>query len=106
MGKPLSGAMLINMHYRCIEECTRVRAAIAYAASDNMSFSMIVWSKACRWSSSVGTTATCPIDPKILQWFLDRKTPSITCRWCRARLHAKVIWWKVKASTYLGHGPI
>jgi hypothetical protein len=101
VGKPLSGNMLINMHYRCIEECTRVRAAIAYAASDNMALLQDCLVKSVPLEFFGRYDGSCPIDPKILRWFLDRKTPSITCRMVPRWLHAKVIWWEGEG-VYIG----
>lgn len=94
VGKPLSGTMLINAHYRCIKECTRVRAAVAYAASDNMALFQDCADKSVPLEFFGRYDGSCAIDPKILQWFLERKTPSISCRMVPLWLHAKVIWWE------------
>jgi len=44
---------------------------------------------------------TCPIDLRILSWFLKRQSPNAVCRLVPHWLHAKVIWWVGKGA-YIG----
>lgn len=101
VGKPLSGTMLINAHYHCIQECTRVRAAVAYAASDNMALFQDCADKSVPLEFFGRYDGSCAIDPRILRWFLDRKSPSVSCRMVPLWLHAKVIWWEGEG-VYIG----
>jgi hypothetical protein len=64
VGKPLSGTMLINAHYRCIKECTRVRAAVSYVASDNMALFQDCADKSVPLEFFGRYDGSCAIDPK------------------------------------------
>jgi len=82
-------------------ECAEVRAAIAYAAADNLELF-----EACLRHGKPLTyygryDETVPVAPEVVKWFLDQKSPSFTCRMVADVLHAKVIWW-VGVGAYIG----
>ena len=98
---PLNKQLLENLLSEIIEKCTRVRAAVAYASSDNMKLF-----EACvqnlkpleyfgRYDHSVA------IEPTVLKWFLDKASLNYECKLVPDILHAKVIWW-VDAGAYIG----
>lgn len=101
VGKPLTGAMLVNMHWKCIENCTRVKAAVAYASNDNIDLFRDCFSKSKPLEFYGRYDGSCAIEPLVLRWFLDRKSPSIACRMVPKYLHAKVIWWEGEG-VYIG----
>jgi hypothetical protein len=78
-----------------------VLAAIAYASADNMR----LFQDCVRRSTPIEFYArydgSCAVDPKILRWFLDQKSPSAVCRLVPKWLHAKVIWWEGEG-VYIG----
>ena len=98
---PLNKQLLVNLLKENITDCTRVRAAVAYAHKDNMKLF-----EACiqhlkplefygRYDHSV------PVDPEVLRWFLHTASPNYVCRLVPDILHSKVIWW-VEAGAYIG----
>lgn len=92
---------LQNLCTKNTPECSEVRAAIAYAAADNLTLF-----DACRRHSKPLTyygryDETLPVAPEVVKWFLDQKSPNFTCRMVPDILHAKVIWW-VGIGAYLG----
>lgn len=100
IGRPLAGDMLYNAHVAAIEDCTEVRAAIAYAQDKKLLFEDCV--KAGKKLTFYGRLdGTCPVDLRILSWFLEAKSPNAVCRLVPHWLHAKVIWW-VGAGAYIG----
>jgi hypothetical protein len=103
IGKPITGSMLVNMHYQCIESCSEVKAAIAYAQQGTNKIHLF---EDCLTNEKKLTfygrlDGSCPIDIRILAWFLSLKSPNATCRLVPHWLHAKVIWW-VGAGAYVG----
>jgi len=42
-----------------------------------------------------------PVSPKVLRWFLDKKSLNLNCKLVPDYLHAKVIWW-VGVGAYIG----
>lgn len=103
VGQPLTGKMLHNVAQAALSECTEVRAAIPYAEHGVYEILLL---DDCRKSgkklSFYGRNdATTPIATKVLKWFLDRKSPNLSCRLVAHWLHAKVIWW-VESGVYIG----
>jgi hypothetical protein len=94
VGQPLAGKMLVNAHSKCIDRCSRVLAAIAYASADNMRLFEDCWRKSTPLEFYGRYDGSCPVEPKILRWFLDQRSPSAVCRLVPKWLHAKVIWWE------------
>jgi hypothetical protein len=92
---------LSNFHSKCLESCTRIRAAIAYADADKLDFFTSAIAQDVPVEFFGRYDGGCPIDPRILRWFLDRKDPDVTCSLVPKWLHAKVIWW-VGAGVYIG----
>lgn len=92
---------LYNFHHRCIENCQLVRAAIAYGSRDNMELLKSCQGNRKRLEFYGRYDGSCPVDPEILRWFLDRKSPSYEYRVVPKWLHAKVIWW-VGEGVYIG----
>lgn len=92
---------LENVHHRCLDSCTRIRAAVAYADSDKLDFFTSTAAKDIPMEFMGRYDGSCPIDPRIFRWFLDRKDPDTTCSLVPNWLHAKVIWW-VDAGVYIG----
>lgn len=92
---------LINSHLACIEDCLEVKAAIAYGSRDNMALlkDCLRMGKALEFYGRYD--GTCPVDPVILRWFLDCKSPNIQYRAVPKWLHSKVIWW-IGEGAYIG----
>lgn len=103
IGKPLSGGMLQNFHVNAIQECTEVRAAIPYAQHGVSE--ILVFDDCVRRDKKLTfygrVDGSCPIDLKILSWFLARRSLNTVCRLVPHWLHAKVIWW-VGQGVYIG----
>lgn len=103
IGKPLSGGMLQHAHVNAIDECTEVRVAIPYAqhgVNDILVFDDCVRrNKKLTFYGRVD--GSCPIDLKILEWFIKRQSLNAVCRLVPHWLHAKVIWW-VGQGAYIG----
>jgi hypothetical protein len=101
VGGAINKQWLQNVLSDAMEDCVRVRAAVAYASRDNM-----LLFEACQ---RVGKPLvyygrydhTVPVHPQILKWFLDQKSPGLVCKLVPDILHAKVIWWE-GAGVYLG----
>src|SRR5688500_18046307 len=95
--------MLQNAHLAAIEECVEVKAAIAYA--QHGIDKILLFDDCLRKSKKLTfygrVDGTCPIDLRILQWFLQRNSPNALCRLVPHWLHAKVIWW-VGQGAYIG----
>lgn len=81
--------------------CTEVRAAIAYASSDNMFLLDTCLHNRKPLTYYGRYDETIPVDPAIIRWFLDQASPNFTCRVVPDILHAKVIWW-VDVGVYIG----
>lgn len=98
---PLNKQLLQNLLNQQIEECTRVRAAVAYASRDNMQLfqACLQHSKPLEYYGRYDHTV--PVDPPILKWFLERASPNLRCHLVPDILHSKVIWW-VDAGAYIG----
>src|SRR5687767_11107028 len=103
--KLIAGAInkqwLQNVLANAMPECTRVRAAIAYASADNLQLF-----EACRRSVKPLVyygryDHGVPVDPRVLSWFLQQKSPGLVCKLVPDILHAKVIWWE-GAGAYIG----
>lgn len=101
IGRPLTGQMLVNSHYQCIEECSQVKAAIAYGSRNNMGLLKDCQVKGKPLEFYGRYDGSCAVDPEILRWFLDCKSPNIAYRVVPKWLHAKVIWW-VSQGAYVG----
>jgi hypothetical protein len=103
IGKPITGNMLQNVHNAAIDECAEVRAAIAYAskpANDILLFEDC-FAKGKKLTFYGRADGSCPIDLRILDWFLKRNSPNAICHLVPHWLHAKVIWW-VGRGAYIG----
>lgn len=92
---------LHNLASRHTPECTEVLAAVAYAATDNLSVF-----EACKRHAKPVTyygryDETVPVEPAVIKWFLDQRSPNFTCRVVPDILHAKIIWW-VGVGAYIG----
>lgn len=98
---PLNNQLLPNLLNEMIEDCTRVRAAVAYSSKDNMQLfeSCAKHLKPLEFYGRYDYTV--PVDPSVLKWFLDKKSPNYVCKLVPDILHAKVIWW-VDAGAYIG----
>lgn len=98
---PLNSHLLANLLSEHIESCTLVRAAIAYASSDNMQLfeACATHLKPLQFFGRYDHTVA--VDPSVLKWFLDKASPNFDCRLVPDVLHAKVIWW-VDAGAYIG----
>jgi hypothetical protein len=74
-----------------LPRCDLVEAAVAYVSQEDLVFE---W---C-WRNKVPLRFwgrfddTVPVKPRILKLFLDRRSPSFTCK-LLTHFHAKVIWW-------------
>lgn len=92
---------LLKLTEKLTPKCEEVRAAIAYASSDNMTLLTACKSLSkpltffCRYDDSV------PVHPDIIKWFLRDAGPNFLCRVVPEILHSKVIWW-VGAGVYIG----
>jgi hypothetical protein len=86
-----------------LDDCTEVKAAIAYA--DHGVNDILVFDDCFRRGKKLTfygrADGSCPIDLRILDWFLKRKSPNAVCRLVPHWLHAKVIWW-VGQGAYIG----
>lgn len=103
VGNPLTGSMLVNVANAAIDDCSEVRAAIPYAEHG---INEILLFEGCKRAgkklSFYGRNdASTPISTKVLKWFLDHKSPNLSCRLVPHWLHAKVIWW-VDSGVYIG----
>jgi PLD-like domain len=98
---PLNGQFLENLLNSMMEDCSRVRAAIAYAGNDNRKLfeACKEFLKPLEFYGRYDHTV--PISPEVLKWFLDQNSPNAVCRLVPDILHAKVIWW-VDAGAYVG----
>ncbi|TMS59810.1 phospholipase [Imbroritus primus] len=98
---PLNKQLLHNLLIEMIDDCTRVRAAVAYASRDNMQL-FEACAKHLKPLEFYGRyDYTVAVDPSVLRWFLDKASPNYECRLVPDILHAKVIWW-VDAGAYIG----
>jgi hypothetical protein len=98
---PLGGGWLRDCLAVSQAECVRVRAAIAYADCSNMELFNACLSKGKPLDFYGRYDASLPIDPKVLRWFHDLRSPDVRCHLVPDFLHAKVIWW-VDAGAYIG----
>lgn len=103
IGKPLAGGMLHNAHLAAVDECVEVKAAIAYAQKgvDQILLFDDCLRKGKKLTFYGRVDGTCPIDLRILEWFLKRNSPNAICKLVPHWLHAKVIWW-VGQGAYIG----
>jgi len=103
VGMPLSGKQLQAVHARALDECTEIKAAIAYAERGNSEIPIFedCFRRGKKLTFYGRADGSCPIDLKILDWFLQRKSPNAVCRLVPHWLHAKVIWW-VGVGAYIG----
>ena len=101
VGKP--GKLLQPLHVAALDDCSEVKAAIAYA--DHGVNDILVFDDCFRHGKKLTfygrADGSCPIDLRILDWFLKRKSPNAVCRLVPHWLHAKVIWW-VGQGAYIG----
>lgn len=98
---PLNRRLLHNLLVEMIEDCTRVRAAVAYVNQDNMQL-FEACAKHLKPLEFYGRyDHTVAVDPAVLKWFLEKASPNYECRLVPDILHAKVIWW-VDAGVYIG----
>lgn len=90
---PLNKQYLTDLLHEMIEDCTRVRAAVAYANKDNMQLfdTCATHFKPLEFYGRYDYTVA--VDPSMLKWFLDKKSPNYVCKLVPDILHAKVIWW-------------
>jgi hypothetical protein len=95
--------MLLNIHAAALDECVEVKAAIAYAQQDVNGILLLedCWRKGKKLTFYGRVDGTCPIDLRILAWFLKRNSPNAVCKLVPHWLHAKVIWW-VGEGVYIG----
>lgn len=97
--------LLSNLSIQCLPDCEEIRVAIPYAEHGHNE--LLLFDAAMRAGKPITffgrIDGTCPIDPKVLKWFLDRQriTADIECRLVPHWLHAKVIWW-VGVGAYIG----
>lgn len=103
VGHPLTGAMLHNVAKTALTDCTEIRAAVPYAQHGVYEILLL---DDCKRSKKKLTfygrdDTTTPISTKVLKWFLDYKSPNLSCRLVPHWLHAKVIWW-VDSGVYIG----
>lgn len=103
IGTPLAGKQLQAVHAEALDGCIEVKAAIAYAERGNSE--ILVFEDCFRQGKKLTfygrADGTCPIDLRILEWFLRRKSPNAICRLVPHWLHAKIIWW-VGVGAYIG----
>lgn len=103
VGKPITGNMLHNIHQNAIDECVEVKAAVAYATKpvgDILLFEDCL-KKGKKLTFYGRVDGSCPIDLRILDWFLRKNSPNAVCKLVPHWLHAKVIWW-VGRGAYIG----
>ncbi len=103
IGKPITGNMLHNIHVGAIAECAEVKAAVAYATKpvgDILLFEDCL-AKGKKLTFYGRVDGSCPIDLRILEWFLRKSSPNAVCNLVPHWLHAKVIWW-VGQGAYIG----
>jgi hypothetical protein len=95
--------MLLNVHEASLDECLEVKAAIAYAQQDVNKILLFddCWRKGKKLTFYGRVDGTCPIDLRILSWFLQKKSPNAVCKLVPHWLHAKVVWW-VGEGVYIG----
>lgn len=105
IGLETAGYLLANLNRDCLPDCDEVRAAIPYAEHGNGE--LLLFDAARRLDKPITfygrIDGTCPIDPKVLAWFLSRQRSDagVECRLVPHWLHAKVIWW-VGVGAYVG----
>ena len=105
IGLKEAGCLLADLNMRSMPDCEELWAAIPYAEYGNSE--LLLFQSAARFSKAIKffgrIDGTCPIDPKVLQWFLikQRSTSDVECRLVPHWLHAKVIWW-VGVGAYIG----
>jgi hypothetical protein len=105
IGLEKAGYPLSNLTQDCLTDCEEVKAAIPYAQYGNGE--LLLFEAARQLDKPVTfygrIDGTCPIDPKVLRWFLVRtkNTADVECRLVPHWLHAKVIWW-VGVGAYIG----
>jgi hypothetical protein len=92
---------LQNLLSHSIDDCVRVRAAVAYAHTSNRQLF-----EACKSAGKALTyygryDDSLPVSVEILEWFLAEKSPALVCRLVPNVLHAKVIWWE-GVGAYIG----
>jgi hypothetical protein len=89
---------LTNVH---TPNCTEVRAAVAYSDGRQMDLleRCLEFSKPLTFYGRYDATGA--TSPKVVKWFLDRKSLSLKCKLVPGGLHAKVIWW-VGVGAYIG----
>lgn len=101
VGKP--GKMLQPLHVGALDDCSEVKAAIAYA--DHGTNDILVFDDCIKRGKKLTfygrSDGSCPVDLRILDWFLKKKSPNAVCRLVPHWLHAKVIWW-VGQGAYIG----
>ena len=105
IGLEKAGYPLPNLNQDCLPDCEEVKAVIPYAEYGNSE--LLLFEAAHRLDKPVTfygrVDGTCPIDPKVLYWFLvrQRNTADVECRLVPHWLHAKVIWW-IGVGAYIG----
>lgn len=97
----LNGNWLRTLTDEHTSACLEVKAAIAYASSDNM-YLLDACKRLRKVIAFYGRyDQGVPVHPEIIKWFLDQASPNLVCRVVPDILHAKVIWW-VGAGVYIG----
>ena len=98
---PLNNQLLVKILSENTDQCTRIRAAIAYANKDNLHLFETCCRKLVPLEFYGRYNHTVPIDPEVLRWFLDMASPNYECRLVPDILHSKVIWW-IDSGVYIG----
>ncbi|WP_416204089.1 phospholipase D-like domain-containing protein [Xanthomonas euvesicatoria] len=103
VGKPITGEMIYNKHAAAIADCSEVKVAIAYATKPSGEILLFddCLTKGKKLTFYGRVDGSCPIDLRILDWFLRRASPNLVCHLVPHWLHAKVIWW-VGQGAYIG----
>lgn len=97
----LNGILLDNILTNNMENCSRVRASIAYADGKNMRL-LEACKKQSRPLEFYGRyDHSVAISPTVLKWFLDQASPNYQCKLIPDIFHSKVIWW-VESGAYFG----
>ncbi len=105
VGIEKAGYLLSNLNTDCLPDCEEIKVAIPYAEHGHKE--LLIFDAALRLDKPITfygrIDGTCPIDPKVLSWFLIRQshTADVECRLVPHWLHAKVIWW-VGVGAYVG----
>lgn len=97
----LNGVLLDNLMATNMEDCSRVRASIAYADGKNLRLLEACKNRSKPLEFYGRYDHTVAISPSVLRWFLDQASPNFQCKLIPDIFHAKVIWW-VESGAYFG----